>query len=250
MFLYEKVILKNDKDFQKLSKKDKKNYLKILKHKHLALWLTSKFINSPYPLLFSLGLCFFNLILCIAHKNAIPLLFFMITFPIILFIVILETLISFKLRKQNSDVVTNWLFDFFMSFWLLNPKVLSKKDWNYIKKEDKEFYKYLRSDECNHRCYETTYDLANFLKDNSLKILWVSVSTPLEKVGHATLLKGNFIYDTNTRKTYSKDVYFQAFNVEVYNVFSFEDYSNQNFFSIHFDNFVAWCKNRGVIPFD
>jgi len=251
MLLYEKVILKNDPDFKNLTTSEKKDYLKILKHKHLALWLSSKFAKTADPLLFSLFLCTITL-LCSISTPVLACAFYIITLPLVLFTVVLECIVIFKLLclKHAPNRIRLWLFDFFMSFWLLNGKVISHKDWKFIKEKDKGFYAYLRSDECNHRCYATTHEIATFLKKRDIRIVWVAVRTPTEEVGHAILERRGYIYDSNNRKTYPKEVYYKSFNVEQYRRFYLREYSSENFFKDHFDNFVEWCKNRGVIPFD
>lgn len=252
MWLYKKVILKNDKSFQKLSRKQKKNYLKIMKHKHLAYWLAFQFMYTVNCLICYFLLCLFNVLFCITAPKATAFVFFILTIPIILFILNVELKIFYMRGKEekSKSEVAEWLYDWFLNFGLYNFRVINRDNWLFLKREHKDFYDFVRSDECNHRCYETTYKLAKKLKSRDLKILWLTVETPIEKVGHAVLERNGYIYDSNNRKTYSKKVYFKAFNVELYRSFSFKEYSSRKFLNAEFKVFANWCRERGVVPYD
>ena len=249
---FEKVILKNDPSFQNLSKAKKRSYLKIMGHKHFAYWLAREFAYSNNLVAYYFIISLLDILFFFTAPKITFLVFFILTFPIILFILIVKLNLIYIQGKENLSKYESalWLYDLFMNFGLLNHKVISKKNWKYLQKKDEDFYNFVRSDKCNHRCYETTYKLAKKLKSPDLKILWIAVETPIEKVGHAVIEKNGFLYDSNNRKTYSKKVYFKAFNVKLYKSFSLKEYSSRKFLKAEFEIFSDWCRNQDIVPYE
>lgn len=141
--------------------------------------------------------------------------------------------------------------------WLLDGRVISYKEWQTIKKDNEWTYRVLRSDECNHKCYDITYVLANILRNPDIKIVWLCIrdrENPELKWGHAVLQKNNCIYDTNFRRTYKRDKYLRAFDAEIFKEYSLEEYIIQNRKSpsdfLDWGEFENWCKTRGAIRND
>lgn len=180
MKFLEKVISKLDSNFKKLStKEEKRDYLTILGHKHLSLWLTYKFMNSHVPFLVSIFICVVNLVLLPTVKTkAISCIVFYLTMPLPTISVIIIATIRYKLEQKKQDVkeVGDWLCDKFQNLWLWNGHVVSFKDWLHIRKIDQKLYEHLRSDYCNHHCYDATLQLARTLNNPDIKVLWISIS--------------------------------------------------------------------------
>ena len=125
---------------------------------------------------------------------------------------------------------------------------ISLKDWLYIRKENKQFYEWFRSDFCNHKCYDTTFQLAKTLLNPNIKILWIGLTDYRERYGHAVLEKNGRIYDTNHRRTYKKSKYLKAQEAEVFKEFPIEVYQTaSDFKQLGWDEFGKWCHEHGVI---
>lgn len=252
MKFLERVILKLDPDFQKLSTKEKKrNYLTIFGHKHISLFLTGMYMQGIIPFFVSIFVLVVNLALLLTVKTkAISYTVFYLTMPIPTVHVIVMACIRYKFerKKQDATEIANWLWDKIQNFWLWNGRVISLKDWLYIRKKDKELYEWLRSDACNHKCYDATFQLAKKLSNPNIKILWIGLTDYSERYGHAVLEKNGRIYDSNHRRTYKKKKYLKAQEAEVFKEFPIEVYQKaSDFTQLGWEEFGKWCQERGVI---
>ena len=74
----------------------------------------------------------------------------------------------------------------FQNLWLLDGRVISYKEWQTIKKDNEWTYRVLRSDECNHKCYDITYVLANILRNPDIAQICF-IRKYIEMLGSGTL---------------------------------------------------------------
>lgn len=251
MSLFERIILKDVQYFQNLTAVEKERTLTLFKHKYIALWLTSLLMNSAIPYLIGLVICIVNLVVNIFADGAVVLILFYITMPIAIALLIIDIIFyKIKRKKQTAEEVRDWLIEKFQNLWLLNGKVISFKDWKIIKKRDKVLYEKVRSEDCNPKCYFTSYAIANTLQNPDIKVLWICIETLNYKCGHSVIVRGDKIYDTNFRRTYNREEYLKAFKAEVFKEYSIEEYLNkanlqQTYFTfLDWEEFGEWCKVR------
>lgn len=124
-------------------------------------------------------------------------------------------------------------------------KVVTRKDWVYIKKNNLEFYRKILSSDSIGYCYYYSRELALLLKD--AKIMYCSIEVEDgEKTGHAVILKNDCVYSTNTREHYCLNVYKKMRGFEIFKIFSEEEYRKEDFFDNIREDFVKWCAERNV----
>ena len=255
MNLFEKIILKDVSDFQNLTAEEKRKHLPIFKHNCLALWLSNFLLNSPISFSIALIICIIDLIVIFLVDTQFIIILFFVTMPFPAALLILNIISLYKknIKKQTNKEINDWLTQKIENLWLLNNKVISFNDWKFIKKKNKTLYKKVRSKECNHTCYFTSYTIANTLKNPDIKILWICVETFNHKCGHSVLVKNNKIYDSNLRRTYNREKYLKSLNAEVFKEYSMDEYLNdfniqQTYFSfLDWEEFDTWCKQRNAI---
>lgn len=259
MSLFERIILKDVQDFQNLTAEEKERDLTLFKHKYVALWITCMFMNSMIPSVISLVLGIINLVICIVCDGAIVSIVFFTTLPILAFTSAIDTIIMYKskFKKKTGEEIGDWFIEKFQNLWLLNQKVISFKDWIIIKKRNKVLYDKARSEDCNHKCYFTSYAIANTLENPDIKILWISIqTTPEDKCGHSVIVRDDKIYDSNLRRTYNREEYLKAFKAEVFKEYSIEEYMSkanmqQTYFTfLDWEEFGEWCKVRNAVRND
>lgn len=254
MFFYERIALREIKEFQELSKEEKKEDLYLFKHKYFATWLTYRLTTSTIPTLIALVLCIISMVLNNAFKGwGITLI---VCFSIITAIAIDVFYIVIMVIAQKKDVedIRASIKRKIRNIQLINFGVITFKNWMTIRKNDKELYSFIRSEGCNHLCYNTTYLIANALKDPEIKIIWMSIKPCMEeKCGHAALCRKNKIYDTNARKTYNREKYFKAFNAEIFKEYTIDQYLNNNdpykvpgSEFLDWEEFGKWCEEKGA----
>jgi len=235
MFIYDRIILKNDSSYQKLSTQDKKDLLFIFRHCYFAYWFVQKL---------SIILHILIMLLCILSLLCFNKTFMLIT--LIIGVCLLPFLIFFKPISKSGELITQKI----RNIHLINSKVISLKDWKFIKKNFPDDYLFLCTEECNHECYDSTLAITNILKDKELTILWLSVKFLDKRVGHAIIKRGDYIYDSNLRKTYLAKDYLEAFHAITYKELSFEDYSAE-FGTEHihklFKEFTDWCTKNNCL---
>lgn len=265
-YLYKKIIaqLQLAKGVTKESLKvDRYMFLHTYRIMYIASLLTNPTLSLALGLLSAVaGICF-----CIMGYKFHNLLFYV--FAIFLICVLL--VISLSLRKINKmldegksleDIQTD-LIDKMLNIYLFNPLVISYKDWKRLKEVSKTNYQAIRSMKSIAECYESTFYIANILKKKQLKIMWLLNYYSGQKYGHAVLVKGNGIYDSNRRKTYSKSKYLKINQSEVYKEFSIEEYLYENQdklieegivsgavyqkLRLDWENFKSFCNEKGGV---
>lgn len=210
------------------------NYM--FKHVYMISYLIGLFIHSNTGVMITIFSC-----IC-----AISFLFLSYKLDNDLFYVlaILSAIIEFmplfmikKVRKglkngEGLDQIQTKLIDKFQKIYLINPLVISFIDWKKLKKVSKANYDYLLSRNSIGKCYESTYYIANVLRKKHIKIMWLVNSNSKEKYGHAVLVKNNFIYDTNRRKTYSKTKYLKLNQSKIFKEFSISEYAIEDMYNL------------------
>lgn len=129
---------------------------------------------------------------------------------------------------ESLEQIQTKLINKLQNIYLLNPLVITYKDWKKLKKASKTNYDYLRSENSIGECYKTTYYIANVLRKQQIKIMWLVNCDPTHKYGHAALVKNNRIYDTNLRRTYPKAKYLELNQSEIFKEFSIDEYLAEN----------------------
>lgn len=254
MFFYERIALREIKEFQKLSKEEKKDDLYLFKHKYFTTWLTYRLTTSTIPILMALTLCIISIVLNNVFKGWV--ISFIACFSLVMAITIDAFYIALFVVAQKIDLkdIKAEIKRKIRNIHLINFRVITIKNWMTIRKKDKKLYSFICSEDCNHLCYDTTYLIANTLKDPEIKIIWMSVKPSMEeKCGHAVLCRKNKIYDSNLRKTYDKKRYLKAFKAEVFKEYTIDQYlENENQYGtskakfLDWEEFGKWCEERGT----
>jgi len=163
---------------------------------------------------------------------------------------------------ESLEQVQTKLIDKLQNIYLINPLVISFKDWKKLKKAAKTNYDYLRSYDSIGKCYQATYYIANVLRKKQIKIMWLVNCDSTDKYGHAVLVKNNWIYDTNRRRTYSKAKYLELNQSKVFKEISIDEYLVENIEQLvscevdsdivfrrlgpDWDKFKIFCDNIGA----
>lgn len=68
------------------------------------------------------------------------------------------------------------------------------------------------------------------------------------RYGHAILKKGEWVYDSNSRRTYKFENYMKAYKAEIFREFSLsgDEYFKGDSYKIDYKEFGIWCKEHGV----
>lgn len=234
MTMYQKILAKNiNWDFDNEEKRAR--YLKSRDVCHLASFLSKNIIVLELLVLLVLLIGILNSYIA-ENNNYINLIY--IGVPIS----ILTIACSLKVSSLK-DIIQN--------VCLYNQKVITFKDWWDIRKYSRSLYKQIRTDECKRLCYDTVYSIANVIRNPEIKIVWVSLEdyTLNQRVGHAVLKKGNYIYDSNIRRTFNIQEYFENNKVELYREFELADYLENRYEmdTLIFEDFEAWCIYHNAI---
>lgn len=254
MNLY-KRILKKVEGFRDLTEEDKGRVIYLYKHKYIGYALFLKETILIQICLGLLGFVFSILGVCLDNDmfSYISIAIILLLLPsVIVDIYIVINLIIIKINRYNRNTLDamNKVIEQIANIRLLNHKVITCKNWRKIKRYDKYKYRYLRSEECNHECYDTTKWLADFIKDPEIKIVWLGVDDIWDdsRWGHAILKKGDWVYDTNLRRTYKFEDYIKTLKAEIFKEFSLEgeEYFRENSYEDVYQEFGIWCKERGI----
>lgn len=247
-YLYKRMMEEAVEEFRILSEEEKRRDIYLHKHKYLG-WLLEKILTIYgkwilMMLIASNVICFvaFSMGNSYQYKWVQILSIVLLLFTLIFGIAYAYIYMRFKEDKESAqDFISNTI----SSIYLDNSKVVN---WQKIKKIDKVFYQYLQSEDCNKKAFETTLNTASLLQDSKVKIVWMSITQigTNYKTGHAVLKKGNWVYDTNLKRTYNFKDYMKCRQVEVFKEFSLKEgeYFANNSYVQSWKEFITWCKER------
>lgn len=143
---------------------------------------------------------------------------------------------------ESLEEIQTKLINKLQNIYLINPLVISFNDWKKLKKVSKTNYDYLRSVNSIGECYRATYYIANVLRKKQIKIMWLVNCDSTHKYGHAVLVKNNWIYDTNMRKTYSKRKYLELNQSKIFKKFYIDEYLAENI-----DQLISYEVNNDFV---
>lgn len=254
MKFLEKIILKNMKDaedFKNLCTEEKKMYITLYGHDYFSQILTEMLVHRK-----TLNLVFYLAILIGIVNVVVKLvletnILFYISCPIMTLLIFWEYNIGLRWKldetkyeewhNKTSEKIQNLLFKDYKFF------SISKR--SYVCKIDKEFYKRIQTEKCLGECYSASFKLAWLLNNPNVKIIWMSATYVVtkEKYGHAVLEENGRIFDTNTRRSYPRDVYLEVQKVEIFKEYHRNEYRKVvSPFDLPWEEFGKWCEERGV----
>ena len=240
----QKEIFNNVDGFRELEEDKKEKFIYLFKHRYIVDLVVNRKLVLLFMLINVVFLIFSIIGLFLKNNIAIKIICsIFIVFATIYTIILLLSMFR-KSRKFLEAEMSK--------INLLNNKVISQDMWKKVKKYDRWEYRYFRTEQCYGKCYDTTRDLANILKEPEIKILWVGATHPLtgHKFGHAILRKGEYIYDSNLRRTYESKKYLEAFDAQIFKEFSIGEknkYLESDAYEINWREFGIWCKERGIL---
>ena len=126
-----------------------------------------------------------------------------------------------------------------------NGNCVTKHDWRKIKRVSSNFYKILFSEESNGHCYFFSWALALRLNDAKL-VYGCQLSKKGKLEAHAFILKNNSVFDTNALTHFDYNEYLESNAVQIYKIFSPEEYETIGFFDNIREDFKQWCEARNA----
>lgn len=233
--------------YKNINIKNKDLFYDIYKLEY-ALPLVIRVRYLIYSILLYICTIFFSVVF-----NAEIISIILLTLSIILFIANL-----YEINKPKNPCIVVSLMNFqirgikleekIRKFFLIsNSDVLSKNDWNKIKKFDKGLYHDILSDESTGCCYYYSQEIGLIIKD--VNLIWCSISDPFSKdksYAHAIIEKNGYIYDPNLRISYNFEDYAKFYDLKIYKKWSYDEYSVKNFRMNTRKDFRSWCIQNGV----
>lgn len=126
--------------------------------------------------------------------------------------------------------------------------VITKKDWERIKRKNPRLYRKANSKASLCHCYEYSRKLAMYIKDAKL-MYCATIHHEDGKTAHAVILKNGYVYDTNLRQHVELKYYVELLDVLVYRTFSKSEFKNKDFFDNIKDDFAFWCRQNNVTEY-
>lgn len=132
-----------------------------------------------------------------------------------------------------------------LRYFLKYGKVVGKQEWENVKKNCKMLYKDLRSKKSYGYCYFYSRMLALFIDDAQLMYCAIKINED-EMTGHCVIVKNHCIYDTNAKRHYDYDEYFEMTDAIIYKMFSRKEYQKKSFFDDIRTDFINWSEEHNV----
>lgn len=151
----------------------------------------------------------------------------------------------FSLNSKAFSMVMPFSAKLLLHFFGRYGRVVTKKDWAKIKKECPKGYREIWSKKSRGHCYYYSWGIALFLKDAELMYCSIKDNDGGD-TAHAVIVKNNCVYCTNARQHFDLEEYKEMLGVNVYKMFSEEEYRTKEFFNNIRADFVQWCAERNV----
>ena len=129
-------------------------------------------------------------------------------------------------------------------------RIVTRRAWKRLKRNNFSLYQDLITDECLHKCYLYSRELALELKN--VNLVWCSIVEPTDnkRYAHAFIKKGNEMYCTNVKRiTVLKD-YEKLHDMEIYKEWTYQEYSSETFYKDVREGFYNWCEENNVGTYD
>lgn len=199
---------------------------------------------------------FIGLILTISFPFEVYEFVFLGIFIILLYIDFNECKKILKYNSLNqrtpAQIRTTQTHQRIMKLISTNGKALGRKEWKAIKEHDITLYNDLLCDDCNHRCYFYSLEIAKIIPDCTL--MWGSITCPVEpgnkQYAHAVILRNGYIYDSNMRQSEKYEDFQKLYDFKLYKEWHYQEYSKKDFRKSERINFIKWCINHHVLDYE
>lgn len=178
----------------------------------------------------------------------IGIIFLLIDLTYIYFIIIVLSMLYIAISLTSHKA---YILNMRLSSRILNNlfgkygRVVTKDDWNTIKKDSPEAYKFLKSRKSIYKCYDCSQFIALYLQD--AKLMYCSIKLRDGSFGgHSVILKNDYVYDTNDRMHYTLKDFVKHHTATIYKTFSREEYENDDFFENIKSDWISWCNQNNV----
>ncbi len=157
-----------------------------------------------------------------------------------------------QLYNSHYDIRTMYIQDWIVRHFVTFRSVISKSDWKKVKKADPSLYKELTVNQHEQCCYAYSLELARILKD--VQLVYGAVrQTFLPNSGlcaHAVILKNGEIFDSLLLRSFKLEDYQKAFDLKIYQIWEYDEFSVQDFAKDVKYDFVEWCKFNNVESYE
>lgn len=193
------------------------------------------------------------------NQIVIIIIYWTVGFSSLFFMIFDLTIVSYIITAIATIILAVLTFNNEL-FWKFGPlsaqllvrfygrygKVVTKEDWRKIKKKCLILYRDIWwSRKSYGHCYFYSWCVAMLLKD--AEIMFCSIDKENgKKTGHAVIVKNNCVFCTNSRQHFGLEEYKVKRKVEVYKMFSKEEYRSETFFDDNREDFMKWCAERNV----
>lgn len=143
----------------------------------------------------------------------------------------------------GSMKLKNWI----IGHCVLQKQFLTKEEWKKVKKKDRHLYDSLVSGYSIHKCH--TYALLLALQLDDAYLVYLSAKDPQDdndNYAHAVVMRNGAVFDTNFRRVFDVEDYYTLFNVKVYHIWNYHEYSEPNFKEKVSKDFHNWCKENKI----
>lgn len=162
------------------------------------------------------------------------------------YVIATVTLAVFALSSKLFYKVMPLSIELSLHFFGKYGRVVTKQDWEHIKKQDYKLYKEVNSEEeSGGYCYYYSRAIALHLKDAELMYCSIEGEDG-EDSAHAVILKNNCVYCTNARRHFDLEEYKNEFGVKLYKIFSEKEFVSITFFDDIREDFTKWCAENEV----
>ena len=139
----------------------------------------------------------------------------------------------------------------YSSDYVLKGKAISRKDFENIKKKNKDLYEYIVNLKTQGYCYSTCFDILKTLQKGKIRFIAVKNFEKDSKINaytmHVIFVNNGWCYDTFSMRQYELNEYMKGLDSKTYKDFLYKDIKGKNYKKFMDEEYLelySWCKDN------
>jgi len=207
-------------------------------------FLDAKTETSQQAFIFTNKVLISTIYLVVCFSSMIFIAFDLAIITYIVIAIAILALAAFTFSNKLFDKVMPLSGEVLVHLFGKYGRVVTKEDWENIKKQDYKLYRVLQCKKSLGSCYYYSREIALYLK--AAELMYCIIDGEDGPTAHAVIVKNNCVYCTNGRIHFDLEEYKQYLNVKVYKIFSEKEYRSETFFDDIRDDFMKWCSEHNA----
>lgn len=155
-----------------------------------------------------------------------------------------------KFKTHLKDFYQTISSAWYTEKYTIHGEALISYDFNKIKDESTNLYKYITSPLASGRCYSLCFHILKILQEGKIKFIAIKKDNTEDTIlytMHVLYVNNDWCYDTYSQRQYPLNKHLEFYNAIEYITLSFDDikdFSYEEFRNYHKNSLKRWCEEN------